>query len=456
MVGRHKQHITQETPRLLAVRCLVAWDREGKAIQPHVDAVVHRSDLGSRDRQLAVKLIQGVLRRLQELDHAIGLTSRFPLADMKPLTLMTLRVGAFQLLFLDRIPASAAVNETVKVLRRERQPVWLVRFVNGVLRTISRRKDTLLNGDGSGNDEIMNHPDWLVNRWRARFGREKTRAVCRANNREPALTLRVNTCRTTARELARELALYGCTVRPGLYAPGALVLENMTGALTALPGYEDGLFHVQDEAAQLVTLLLGPLADGARWLDCCAGLGGKTCHLAQLLPPGAGLTAVEPSPYRCRLLAQNLERLRLADLVERFQGDLDAFAASSPGCFDRILVDAPCSGTGVIGRHPDIRWNRQLRDLQHYRQKQLSLLAGAASLAAPGGILVYATCSMEQEENQQVVEQFLRKHKNFRLSHGAAYLPESAVGLVDNNGCFSSNPSDGLDGFFGARLQRSG
>ncbi|MHB8788542.1 MAG: 16S rRNA (cytosine(967)-C(5))-methyltransferase RsmB [Desulfobulbaceae bacterium] len=444
------------TARQLAVRCLLRWDRERQAVQPLIDAVIHDAALSAPDRQLAVMLVLGVLRQMQYLDLIIADFSRVPLVKMKPLTLMALRVGVYQLLFLERIPDSAAVNESVRVLREERQPSWLVNFVNGVLRAIARNKDGLPGPEEPDAQGVLtlNHPEWLVQRWQAAYGLEQTALICRANNREPSLTLRVNTRRTTVEELSGMLEAHGCGVRPGRFAPASLVLDQFSGPVTGLPGYGEGLFHVQDEAAQLVTLLLAPMTPGQRYLDACAGLGGKTCHLAQLLPEGAELQAVEPSAHRLRMLTQNLQRLRLAGLVRQFPGRLEDFAAAQPGLYNRILVDAPCSGTGVIGRHPDIRWNRKPADLKVYQRQQLALLELARTLLAPDGVLVYATCSLEPEENQQVIAAFLQRHAEFTAADCREFLPAPAGELVDASGYFCPTPAQGVDGFFAARLLR--
>jgi 16S rRNA (cytosine967-C5)-methyltransferase len=449
---------TARTARQIAVLCLLRWDRERQAVQPHIDALIHDSTLSAQDRQLAVMLVLGVLRQMQYLDRIIAGFSRFPLARMKPLTLMVLRVSVYQLLFLDRIPDSAAVNESVRVLREERQPGWLVNFANGVLRTVARSKAELPAPEVPDAQGVLplNHPEWLIRRWQTAYGREKAALICRANNREPGLTLRVNTLRATGEELTGKLLAHGCEVRPGRFAPDSLRLKNLSGPVTGLPGYDEGLFHVQDEAAQLVALLLSPLATELRCLDACAGLGGKTCHLAQLLPEGAELMAVEPSANRFRLLTQNLQRLHLEGRVKLFQGRLEDFAAAQPGRFSRILVDAPCSGTGVIGRHPDIRWNRKPEDLPVYQRQQLGLLELACALLAPDGVLAYVTCSLEPEENQQVVAAFLKRYAEFTVTDCRDFLPPSAAELVDASGYFCPTPDLGLDGFFAARLRRTG
>jgi len=443
----------KKTSRRLAVLCLKEWDRRKEPIGPVVEDVIYGSALQAADRHLAVHLVQGVLRQMQYLDWIIARFSRFPLKKMKPLTLMTLRVGVFQIMCLERIPESAAVNETVEVMKREKQPRWLISFVNGVLRSVVRSRVQLYVA-GKGKDVPLNHPDWLVRRWQKRYGQELTETICRENNKEPILTLRVNTRRSSANELTGLLKREGYQVMSGKYAPGSLVLDSVTGPVANLPGYAEGLFHVQDEAAQLVTSLLGPFAEQRRYLDGCAGLGGKTGQLAQMLPPGAELHAVEPSSRRVKLLEENLERLRLGR-VSIFHGPLDGFINGSPGTFAGVLIDAPCSGTGVIRRHPDIRWNRTPEDLLVYQGQQRVLIGQGASLVEPGGVLVYATCSMEPEENNEVIELFLRKYPEFSVSDCRRYLPAAAADMVTDTGFFVSNPAYGLDGFFAARLVRT-
>lgn len=456
MPKKGKKESAERTARHLAVLCLVRWDSDRNALQHHLDTLIFKSGLRAQDRQLGVMLVQGVLRQKEFLDRVIAGFSRFPLAKMKALTIMTLRVGVFQLLCLDRIPDSAAVNETVKILRHEKQPRWLINFVNGVLRTVARNKESIVVSDAEQPEEefVANHPEWLVRRWQQQFGQKKTRRICAANNLMPEAVLRVNTQRTTTEKLLGLLQEQGHHAGPGRYAPDSIRLESFSGSPGSLPGYADGFFHVQDESAQLVSLLLGPFEGTMSCLDACAGLGGKTCHLAQLMEAGSRITAVEPSGHRFTVLGLNIERLRLTGHVQTFQGKLDDYCRTNPEAFDRILVDAPCSGTGVLGRHPDIRWNRQPDDLQEFSRQQLLLLRQAASLLKDGGVLVYATCSLEPEENQQVVALFLQEEQEFQVVDAGHWLPEAAGMLIDDKGFFCPTPAEGLDGFFGARLVR--
>jgi 16S rRNA (cytosine967-C5)-methyltransferase len=234
------------------------------------------------------------------------------------------------------------------------------------------------------------------------------------------------------------------------------MIEEYPGSIASLPGYGEGLFQVQDEAAQLASLLVGKLPNHCRLLDGCAGLGGKTTHLTEMLPTGGTVVAVEPDGRRYRLLRDNLLRLGQQQSVIAVRSDLRSYAAGHPQPFDAIFIDAPCSGTGVIRRHPDIRWNRSPEDFARYQQTQLQLLEIAATLLKPGGTLIYATCSLEPEENRAVLDLFRAHCPRFLPDPVTPFLPESARRLVDEQGRLYTNPADGLDGFFAARLIDSG
>jgi 16S rRNA (cytosine967-C5)-methyltransferase len=440
------------SPRAAAVEVLCLWATTHNSI----DLLFHTAieQVADIDRGLVKTLVYGVLRQKEYLDHIIRRFSKHPLRKMKPRTLMTLRIGVYQLLFLSRIPESAAVNSTINTLKASGQPSWLIGFANGILRNVARNRADLPQPDQLANAEppILNHPAWLLKRWRVEFGETKTRAICTRNNSEPVLVLRVNTRRTSRTALKALMEKSGIKAVPGFFSPQALVIEEFPGSIVSLPGYGDGLFQIQDEAAQLASPLVGKLPDRCRILDGCAGLGGKTSHLAELLPPGGTVVAVEPDGRRYRLLRENLLRLGQRESVIAVRSDLQGYAASHPQPFDAILIDAPCSGTGVIRRQPDIRWNRQPEDFVHYQQAQVHLLEIAATLLKPGGVLVYATCSLEPEENREVIDLFRSRCPRFTLDPVTPFLPENALRLVDDHGCFRPNPADGLDGFFAARL----
>jgi 16S rRNA (cytosine967-C5)-methyltransferase len=445
------------TSRSLALETLMQWTGTGKPIQGVINRVIHESGVKNEERQLAVMLVMGVLREQEYLDIIISRFSKTKLRKMKPLTLAALRIGVVQICRLERIPDSAAVNETVKALKKMRQPGWLCSFVNGTLRNIVRNKETLPAAEeaGPGKTPVRNHPAWLVQRWQEHFGAEQMEAICRVNNLEPALCLQVNQARIQREKLAALFTEQGIRCTPGRYAPESLILPEQRGAVTNLPGFSEGFFQIQDQAARLACDLLGPFKEQGRYLDGCAGLGGKTCILAALLPENASFVAVEPDQRRSRLLQENLQRQGLSESVKTVQQDLQTFTVEDERLFDGIFIDAPCSGTGVIRKHPDIRWNRQAEDLAGFQQQQLELLRTAATVLKPGGVLVYATCSLEPEENQEVVERFLAGVDGFALSDCRDFLPASAASLVDAQGFFAPLPTEEIEGFFAARMVRN-
>lgn len=448
-----------KTPRALAIAILCQGEESGAPIdQLRDDELRRHSMMDVRDRRLIMALVYGVLRWQRYLDWVLAEHSRHPLQKMKMLTLQALRVAVFQLLFMDRIPDSAAINETIKTLQAARQPRWLTGFVNALLRAISASKTSL----PTRNDTVkmpcrvgLSHPDWLLDRWLPRYGKEQTTRICQANNTPSTLVLRLNTAKTNTKNFLETLHQVGIAADPGSVAPDSIVLQGALPAVEEIPGYTQGLFMVQDQGAQLIPLLFGPLPAGPL-LDGCAGLGGKTTHLASMLPTGSRLVAVEPHPARIMRLRENLSRLGYLDQVDIFETDLAKYAHDSHERFPNILLDVPCSGLGVIRRHPEIRWNRSPADLERYQAMQSELLYITAPLLAPGGVLVYATCSTEPEENDEVIDRFLERYPGFALSSCAPSLPPAARIFVDGRGFFRTIPNlNGMDGFFAARLVQS-
>lgn len=419
------------------------------------EKIERSSDLEPKDRQLTRKIVYGVLRNRDYLDYLLELLCRQPLNKMKPFVRQALRSGLFQIFFLDRIPPSAAVNETVKAVKSKRFPTQVQGFVNGVLRESIRRK-TDLPGPGESDAAgrpVLNHPPWLTERWQKQYGRDEMIRICRHNNLEPLLCLRTDSGEDQAR-LRQKLTSQGIEAVNGSYAPNCLILPTYRGKTNDIIGIDQGIVQVQGQASQLASLLLAPFPPGLSCLDGCAGVGGKTTHLASLLNSETSkLTAVEPDPRRYRLLEQNLQNRQHRCRVITCNQSLQEFAGTGPAAFDRLLIDAPCSGTGVIGKHPEIRWNRREDELLANHARQIELLNLAAQLLSPGGIMVYATCSIEAEENTSVVEQFLTANPDFTRTDCGEILPPSSKNLI-RNGYFAPLPDWGIDGFFCARLSK--
>ncbi len=446
----------RKTARFAAIETLCRLQRNPLPVTLLFEELAEECALIGTDRHLAMNLIYGVLRQRQYLDHCLALFCRQPLKKLHPFVHQALAVGLYQILFLDRIPESAAVNETVNALKIVRLPERLQGFVNGVLRAAVRGRARIPAPgapDASGKP-VLNHPDWLTQRWERHFGREEMLRICACNNSRPPLVLRVNSSVISPEAFLARLREADITALAGALALGTVFLPDYHGPVQDLPGFAEGLFQVQDESAQLVCHLLAPFFQGGKLLDACAGLGGKTSHILELAAGvQADISAVEPDRRRLVHLQENLTRLHPRNAVKIHPSTLLDFSQGCTTRFTAILVDAPCSGTGVIRRHPDIRWNRQPADIPEYRKIQRQLLDQAAGLLLPGGILVYATCSLEPEENGGLVTGFLHDHPEFQLSDCTPFLPVQALKLV-RNGFFQPHPTESADGFFAARLTR--
>ena len=449
--------VLKKTPsaRFTAIETLRLLKKERKPVSRIFDATLKNTPLQSADRQLANNIIYGVLRHQEAIDRMLGSLCKQHLKKLHPFVHQALNVGLYQILYLDRIPDSAAVNESVKAARIARLPKRLHGFINGVLRNASRKHDELLALVNNPDKPILNHPDWLVKRWIKRFGSETGRAICLQNNEQPSLILQSNSSTTTRDALLEQLNKAEIASKISVFSDSGIELLDYHGAISALPGFNEGLFQVQDQGAQLLCKLLLPILEQGKYLDACAGSGGKSSTLQQFMEQSdAKLTAIEPEKSRQQRFKQNMARLHPGMTIPLFQGTLQEFSKQNDKRFHGIFLDAPCSGTGVTGRHPDIRWNRREEDFLKYRKTQLELLQTAAPLLLSGGILVYATCSLEKEENEEVIEQFLQRHPDFSVENCSTNFPPESD-FITSDGFFAPHPQPGMDGFFGARLRKN-
>ena len=439
--------------RYAATEALAHRERTRLPLSPILDRIILERSVAQSDRHLAMKIAFGVLRKQGYLNLILSELCNRPISKLKTFVHQALLCGLYQVFFLDRIPDSAAVNETVKIVKAAKIPKQIQGFVNGVLRESIRKRPYFENSDTflQKVTPAINHPAWLIERWHKTYGVTETNRICTINDTEPLLTLRT-THQTTQIEYIQHLQKNNTRSRIGRYAPNALLVEDFRGPIASLPAYEKGFFQVQDQAAQLATMLTGPFVEGFSYLDCCAGVGGKTTHLVSLLEgKNCSITALEPSPARYRQLQENLNRVDNGSIVRTHNDSIEKFSRTSALKFNTIIVDVPCSGSGVIRRNPDIRWNREEHDLPRYRIKQLQLLTEAARLLVAGGVLVYATCSLEPEENEAVIDAFLLANPEFQLDDCREWLPESAHCHL-RGPYFSPLPEEEIDGFFAARL----
>jgi 16S rRNA (cytosine967-C5)-methyltransferase len=432
----------------------------GRADLPHALARARSRLPDERDRALAGEIATGTLRWQGAFDRIITDWAGRPLARLDPEILDILRLSIFQLLHLERVPASAAVNEAVSLTRhagkRSAAPL-----VNAVLRRVSRQRSRLplpsRPTDPRSRSEALDylsitlsHPRWLVARWMDRHGFEAAECWTMFNNRPAPLTLRVNRLRTTSDALAAALESHAVTTTPGRFAADALVVTEGNPLLTPLAS--EGAFLIQDEASQLVPLLTEVRA-GERVLDACASPGGKATAMAAAMMDRGLLVATDVRGGRVDLLARTI-RGSGATCIRIVRTDA-ARALPFRALFDCVLLDAPCSGLGTIRRDPDVKWRRAEKDLAALAAVQLAMLDQASQVLRPGGRLVYSTCSSEPEENEQVIEQFLTGHPSFRLTVPGG-LPATVRSMIETTGYFRTHPfRDGLEAFFAAILVKT-
>lgn len=411
-----------------------------------------------RDRALCTKLVFGVLRWRGRLDWLIQHLSKTPLHKIDPPVLNIVRLGLYQIVFLSRIPVSAAVNDSVE-LAKEKAPLWVVRFVNALLRSAVRQAREIPLPD-VGEDPIVaiavreSHPPWMVKRWVKRMGVEETRRLCRANNQIPPVTVRVNTLQVSRQKLLSSLRGRVRYMSKTKFAPDGVTFRGLQQAVDEIPAFQQGWFQVQDEAAQLVTYLLEP-KPGEAVLDACAGLGGKTGHIAQLMNNSGRIVAADDESRKLSELKASMARLAVSSVTTWQHDSATPAPEDLAGTFDRVLIDAPCSGLGVIRRNPDIRWKKREEDLTRLQAEQRRLLAYLAPLVKRGGLLLYCVCSLEPEEGETVVEGFLKSHGNFVIDCAFTKFAENCSPFVDKSGVFRTLPHEhDMDGFFAVRLKR--
>ncbi len=444
-------HRIYGSARGVAVKILTRIERSDAYLDKVLNYELGNSDLSDADKRLLNELTTGVLRWRGKLDWILTGFYHGEFSKCLSIVKNAMRIALYQILFLDKIPYSAAVNESVEVVKRLKGEKS-ASIANGVLRSIIRRLNSITYPD-IGKDTsyylaaVLSHPQWMVRRWIARFGEEETERLLEANNRRPVLHLRVNPLKTTQTELHQELEAEGITVSSSPLVPGFL----RAGQITNIGGnraFRAGKFTIQDEGAGLAARLAGA-KPGMRIVDLCAAPGGKTTAMAEMMEGKGEVIAVDRYEAKMGLIADAAARLGLEEIVHPLCGD--ARTIDIPPA-DVVLVDAPCSGLGILGKKPDIKWKRNPEDLPQLVELQRELLENAARLVKPGGHLVYTTCTIERIENEEVIEEFLGRHPEFTLESPEGLIPAE---LITPEGFMQSLPHrHEIDGSFGARLRR--
>ncbi|MDP4093852.1 MAG: 16S rRNA (cytosine(967)-C(5))-methyltransferase RsmB [Bacillota bacterium] len=413
-------------------------------------------DLKDIDKAFITEMVYGVTKWKLALDWTIQQFSNIRLKKMSPWVLNILRLGTYQILYMSKVPDSAACNESVNLSRKYGHQA-ASRFINAVLRNISRNRDNIKYPDEEKElkqylSVKYSHPEWLVEHWLEKFGREFTESFLESNNGIPDLTARVNTLRTTKKELLELLKKDGIEAEPGRYLEDAIIFKGQV-SVARLETFKNGFFQVQDESSMLVGKLLAP-KPGQLVMDVCSAPGGKATHLAQLMNNSGTVIARDIHEHKIKLIEDAAKRLGIGiirtELYDALKFD-DNFRMKA----DRVLVDAPCSGFGIIRRKPDIKWAKDIEDKREILKLQRNILAVAAEYVKPGGILIYSTCTIEDDENYGMVKEFLDSTREFVPLDISDDLPDGLPKTNAKDGFIQLYPNvEGIDGFFIAKMIR--
>ena len=412
---------------------------------------VRKSQLSDVDRRFVTELVYGTVKAGGTLDWIIKKYISRPWNKIDAVVKNILRLGVYQIRYMDKVPDSAACNECTE-LAKGYGHAGLSGFVNGVLRSMVREPEKGDFPEGKGKATLQlalreQHPEWLVRRWIKEFGYDEAVKLCQFNNQQPPLVVRTNTLRTNPSELALQLTSMGVEAVRSRFADEGLILEKY-GSLDALEPLQDGACQVQDESSMLVAHVLSP-EPGDFVIDVCSAPGGKTTHIAALMDDIGRIVACDIYEHKLERVQENAQRLDI-HIIEPRLLDAREVWKEYPKQADRVLVDAPCSGLGVLRRKPDSRWRKSEKLVKELPELQLAILKSAANAVKPGGILVYSTCTIAREENQDVVNTFLAQARDFQLEPVGPRLPFEC----DADMLQLYPQRDGTDGFFIACMRR--
>jgi len=440
-------------PRNAAYLTLHRIDKERSYADILIDRELTEGGLLGPDRGLYTELVYGTLRKQGTLDHIIGQFSKTPPGRLEKSVVLLLRLGLYQMFFLDRIPVSAAVNETVNLAKQYSSRS--AGFINAVLRSADRGRDSIIYPDPVKEPAAWlaarhSQPLWIAVGWLKQLGFAEAAELAAAMSAPPPFTIRANRLKNNRDTLLKRLQAEGVTAEPCSHAPDGLTITSPV-SLSSLKSFSEGLFTVQDEASQLAALLLSP-RPGDAILDLCAAPGGKATYLAEMTGDSCSLVACDRNPRKLALIREVIERLGIGSISTTLLDATKQLEKLQPRLFDRILVDAPCSGLGVIHRNPEGKWWKEPTDPARLAVTQRAILANAAVRLKPGGVMVYSTCSTSLEENELVVADFIKQHPGFMIEPVSKVLPQ-ALAMQTEQGFFRSwLHRHGMDGFFAARL----
>jgi len=443
--------------RTLACSVLLQVEQGGYSDILLDKVLLQHTDMPTAERGLTTELVYGVLRRRGSLDYILKGLCRQPFAKLEIPVRTLLRLGAYQVIYLDRVPAHAAVHSCVE-LARSMKLERATGFLNGILRNLVRQTDTLIWPDRETDPlgyitHALSMPAWVAQRWINHYGTDTAIRLAEINTHASPNTLRVNSLKTTRAQMLQEFEDSGVQASATEYAPDGIVVK---GSAAAQRGWlHEGLLQPQDEASMLVGYLL-QVQPGQRILDVCSAPGGKTCHIAALGQNRVEIEALDLHQHRLQQLQSGAQRLGCRNITTRVHDMTKSYPSGEKMPFDTVLVDAPCSGLGVLRRNPELRWRRQEQDIAELAGIQRRILHNAASCVAPGGRLVYSLCTTTPEESVYVVDDFLLHNPDFSMQDLRTVVPAHWSTLITEAGFFAtlSTRNAGMDCFFAAVLQR--
>lgn len=429
--------------RKLAYEILMALEESREVSDKVINDYLKKNSLDKRDENLVRKIVYGCLENKLLLNYYIEKVVSMDFSKIDQELIYILQIGMYQILFLDKIPNSAAVNESVKIAKKVNFKTS--GFVNGVLRNFIRKKDQLKISQENLLDYLSitySYPKWLVTYFIDLYGQEQTETIFKFNKKPPVLSIRVNTLKIMRDDLLSDLKALGMIVKPSDLTEAGILIIDLNGlSIDTLDLFKEGYFYIQDDASILVSEILAP-KEGDKVLDVCAAPGGKSTHIAQLMNDKGLVLARDVSTNKLAFIDENVKRLGIQSIqTEIFDGtNLDE---KHINYFDGVLVDAPCSGLGIIRRKPEIKYNRSLEEIKSITNLQYEILEKSAELLKTGGTLVYSTCTIGTLENQDVINKFLNKHENFDIIK------------IDGKDYLQILPGDyASDGFFICKLSK--
>ncbi|MBN2255050.1 MAG: 16S rRNA (cytosine(967)-C(5))-methyltransferase RsmB [Deltaproteobacteria bacterium] len=446
----------KKSPRGAAVTILNRVEQTGAYAEPLLDSFLSSDTVATiQDRRLLTRLVYGTLRMKNNLDWIIRSLYRGKPSSLQQGVCTILRVALYQLIYMERIPAFAAVDEAVK-LAKQMYP-GRDRLVNAILRNALRKMDAIPYPEEDHDlsryiSIVYSHPEWMTTRWIGRFGPDETKALCEGNNGIPPITIRCNVLKESRDDIIEKLQAGGNRAMATQYSTSGILIADLSVPLARMPLFQQGYIQVQDEASQLISHIVDP-REGEVILDICSGAGIKSTHMGEIMNNRGRIIAVDVNPAK-KAAAQRLSQRMGVTIIEPVTKDsADDLGADYHGIFDRVLVDAPCSGIGTVRRHPEIKWRIGEADMRKNAILQKNILRAAAPYPKRGGVIVYSTCSTEPEENEEVIRDFLTRNGDY----GLVEPPETIDrGMVTTEGFFRTYPHrHGTDGFFAAVLLRS-